>query len=340
MIYIGEGMIRENIECLEKVYLSRYAKLSSETKGRFLPEERCTIRTEFQRDRDRIIHCKSFRRLKHKTQVFITPEGDHYRTRLTHTLEVSQIARTIARALNLNEDLTEAIALGHDLGHTPFGHAGEKVLNAIKTDGFRHNEHSLRVVDVLEEGSGLNLTWETRDGILNHTKDNRPSTVEGQVVNISDRIAYINHDIDDSIRAGIIVKEDLPRESVDILGEEHGSRIHNMIVDVISNSMDSPHVKMSSEVGVATEKLRDFMFERVYMNSEAQEQGKKAMHIVEGLFEYFLEHVEELPSEYLCFIEVYGKEQVVCDYIAGMTDRYAIKMYEKLFIPRISGRVL
>lgn len=334
MIYMGEEMIRENTENLEKLHLSSYAQLSSETRGRIFPETKCTIRTEFQRDRDRIIHCKSFRRLKHKTQVFITPEGDHYRTRLTHTLEVSQIARTIARALNLNEDLTEAIALGHDLGHTPFGHAGEKVLNEIKTDGFRHNEHSLRVVDILENGSGLNLTWETRDGILNHTKEDTPHTAEGQVVNLSDRIAYINHDIDDSIRAGIITKEDLPRECVDVLGREHGIRIHNMVVDVIYNSKDSSYIEMSKEVGMATKKLRNFMFDRVYINSEAKGQEQKAMHIVENLFKYFMKNVDRLPDEYLHFVDVYGKEQVVCDYIAGMTDRYAFKAYENLLNPR------
>lgn len=326
-------MIREDIECLEERYLSDHAQFSSQTKGRTFPQDRCTIRTEFQRDRDRIIHCKSFRRLKHKTQVFIAPEGDHYRTRLTHTLEVSQVARTIARALGLNEDLTEAIALGHDIGHTPFGHAGEKILDKIKVGGFRHNEHSLRVVDILEDGNGLNLTWETRDGILNHVKARTPYTLEGQVVNISDRIAYINHDIDDAIRAGIIKPDDLPKDCVDILGETHGRRIHNMVVDVVYSSMNKSYVKMGEEVEKATEKLRIFMFDRVYMNKASKEEEKKAMHIIEGLFTYFLKHVDELPDEYLCFIDIYGEEQVVCDYIAGMTDRYAIRLYERIFVP-------
>ena len=323
-------MIREKIEELEGKYLSQYAKLSSQTRGRKAHQEKCPIRTEFQRDRDRIIHCKSFRRLKHKTQVFITPEGDHYRTRLTHTLEVAQIARTIARALNLNEDLTEAIALGHDLGHTPFGHTGEKVLNDIKSDGFRHNEQSLRVVDVLEGGEGLNLTWETRDGILNHTKENTPGTTEGQVVNLSDRVAYINHDIDDSIRAGIITAEDLPKECISILGKAHGTRIHNMVYDIIKNSTDSPIIKMSTKVGIATEKLRDFMFERVYIGNDAKGKEEEAMYIVESLFKYFKKNIDKLPKEYLRFIDIYGREQAVCDYIAGMTDRYAFMIYENL----------
>ena len=308
-------MIREDMERLEERTLSVRAQLSNNTRGRIYPQDRCSIRTEYQRDRDRIIHCKSFRRLKHKTQVFIAPEGDHYRTRLTHTLEVSQVARTIARALRLNEDLTEAIALGHDLGHTPFGHSGEKILNAIKTDGFKHNEHSLRVVDILEGEGGLNLTWETRDGILNHPKESTPCTLEGQVVNISDRIAYINHDIDDAIRAGIIDATDLPKDCIDILGDTHGRRIHNMVVDVVSSSTGKEYIQMSREVEEATEKLRSFMFDRVYMNEKSKREEKKAMHIIEQLFNYFIRHIDELPDEYLNFMS-YGVEQVVCDYVA------------------------
>ena len=246
-------MIREELERLEEMTLSPLAAKSSKSRGRRYPSEPCEIRTEFQRDRDKILHCKSFRRLKHKTQVFISPEGDHYRTRLTHTLEVSQIARTIARALRLNEDLTEAISLGHDLGHTPFGHTGERLLNKVLSNGFKHNEHSLRVVDVLEGGSGLNLTWEVRDGILNHTKSGKPATLEGQILSISDRIAYINHDIDDAIRAKIISKEDLPKDCTEVLGDTHTDRIDTMVKDVIYYSQGKDRISMSPEVGQATE---------------------------------------------------------------------------------------
>lgn len=326
-------MIREYLEELERQTLSPYAALSSKTKGRQKPLEKCPIRTEFQRDRDRILHCKSFRRLKHKTQVFIAPEGDHYRTRLTHTLEVSQIARTIARSLRLNEDLTEAIALGHDLGHTPFGHTGERLLNSITKKGFKHNVHSLRVVEVLEGGTGLNLCWEVRDGILNHTKSGKPSTLEGQVVNLSDRIAYINHDIDDAVRAHIISLDDLPESCIKLLGRTHSERIHNMIVDVIENSQDKPYVSMSPEIGSATEELRQFMFRRVYVDSVAKAEESKAMYVLEELFNYFMEHPQKLPEEYFRNIDEYGEEQVVCDYIAGMTDRYALRIFSNLFIP-------
>ncbi len=326
-------MVREDIEKLEIKLLSPYAAFSSKSRGRLKPESPCTIRTEFQRDRDRILHCKSFRRLKHKTQVFISPEGDHYRTRLTHTLEVSQIARTIARALGLNEDLTEAIALGHDLGHTPFGHTGEKVLNSISSNGFRHNEQSLRVVDVLEGGEGLNLTWEVRDGILNHTMSGKPGTLEGRVVSISDRIAYINHDIDDAIRAKVIDEADLPKSCIDVLGDTHKKRINTMVTDIIYYSMGKPEVTMSPEVGQATDLLREFMFERVYIDSKAKSEEKKAMNIVEALFDYYMKHIDSMPAEYIRQIDAYGKEQAVCDYIAGMTDRYAIRMFQDLFIP-------
>ncbi|MFU0799690.1 MAG: deoxyguanosinetriphosphate triphosphohydrolase [Xylanivirga thermophila] len=325
--------IRQHTELLEKQILSPYAALSSNSKGRQYPQEKCIIRTEFQRDRDRIIHCKSFRRLKHKTQVFIAPEGDHYRTRLTHTLEVAQIARTVSRALRLNEDLTEAIALGHDLGHTPFGHIGEKVLNGITDFGFKHNVHSLRVVEVLENGKGLNLTWETRDGILNHTKSSRPSTLEGQVVNLSDRIAYINHDIDDAIRAKLISTDDLPKDCIDILGTTHAQRINSMVTDVIVNSTGQANICMSNKIDIATEKLRKFMFEEVYLNEWARNEEKKAAYVIEELYSYFLKYADKLPSEYYCNIDFYGVQQVVCDYIAGMSDRYALNLFYETFMP-------
>ncbi len=323
-------VIRKNIEDLERKSLSAYAALSSETKGRQHPEEKCSIRTDFQRDRDRILHCKSFRRLKHKTQVFIAPEGDHFRTRLTHTLEVSQISRTIARALRLNEDLTEAIALGHDLGHTPFGHIGERTLNRITKNGFKHNLQSLRVVEVLEEGHGLNLTWEVRDGIKNHTNSGTPSTLEGQIVALSDRIAYINHDIDDAIRANIITEDRLPKTCIDILGHTHSQRINTMVEDVIRNSMNKPFVKMSAEIGEATHELRNFMFENVYMGSVSKYEEERSDYILVKLFNYFLEHSEKLPHEYSMVISRDGLEQGVCDYIAGMTDRYALNLFESL----------
>lgn len=325
--------IREQYEERERLFLAPEASFSADSRGRVLPMDDDDIRTVFQRDRDRILHCKSFRRLKHKTQVFISPEGDHYRTRLTHTLEVSQIARTIARALRLNEDLTEAIALGHDLGHTPFGHTGERLLNSLSQNGFRHNQHSLRVVEVLEGGAGLNLTWEVRDGIVNHTKSGKPHTLEGQIVNLSDRIAYINHDIDDALRARIITKADLPAACIQRLGEGQSARINAMIRDVIAASQDLTAIRMSPVIAEATENLRNFMFARVYVDSQAKSEEKKAMHILRELFEYFTAHPDELPPENREHIGEYGEEQVVCDYIAGMTDRYAMKLYERLFIP-------
>lgn len=324
-------VIRQEIEKLEEKILSPFAALSAKTKGRQYPEERCSIRTEFQRDRDRILHCKSFRRLKHKTQVFIAPEGDHYRTRLTHTLEVSQISRTIARALRLNEDLTEAIALGHDLGHTPFGHIGERVLDSISKNGFKHNLQSLRIVEVLEGGTGLNLTWEVRDGIRNHTGPQLPATLEGQIVRISDRIAYINHDIDDAIRANIISIDSLPKECIEVLGKTHRERINTMVEDVISYSMNKSYIGMSKRVGHATNQLRSFMFERVYISSVSQSEVEKANRIVKELFGYFLENIHKLPEEYSNVISQDGEEQGVCDYIAGMTDRYALSLYETLY---------
>ena len=268
--------VREITESLEKQILSKYAALSANTKGRLIEVAKCDIRTDYQRDRDRILHSKAFRRLKHKTQVFISPEGDHYRTRLTHTLEVSQIARTIARALRLNEDLTEAIALGHDLGHTPFGHAGEKVLNDIHSGGFKHNEQSLRVVDTLEDGKGLNLTYEVRDGILKHTGSLEPETIEGKIVRFSDKIAYINHDIDDALRGGILEKSSIPAECMEVLGYTHNQRINTMISDIINESMDRDSIMMSSNIREATFQLRKFMFDNVYIGSAAKVEEEKA----------------------------------------------------------------
>jgi dGTPase len=324
---------REHTEMLEREILSPYAALSSRSKGRLAPEEQCDIRTDFQRDRDRIIHSKAFRRLKHKTQVFLSPEGDHYRTRLTHTLEVSQIARTIARALRFNEDLTEAIALGHDLGHTPFGHTGEAVLNEICPKGFSHNIQSLRVVEILEkDGAGLNLTWEVRDGILNHTSRDIAATVEGRLVSLADRVGYINHDIDDAIRAGIISVEDLPLNCVDVLGDTHSRRINNMITDIIDNSADGC-INMSKPVKDAMNQLREFMFSHVYLDPVAKREEKKAQHVVKELYFYFLKHVDKLPEDMKLLLECTDISDVVCDYVAGMTDTYAIRMYKELFLP-------
>jgi len=327
-------VIRQQFEELEKTYLSPFAALSSRSRGRIRFQPSCPVRTEYQRDRDRILHSKSFRRLKHKTQVFIAPEGDHYRTRMTHTLDVSQIARTISRALRLNEDLTEAIALGHDLGHTPFGHTGEMILDKITEKGFKHNVHSLRVVEVLEEsGKGLNLTWEVRDGILNHTKSGTPSTLEGQVVSLSDRIAYINHDIDDAIRAKVISSEDIPKDCMQVLGKTHGERINKMILDTIAESLNKPVIAMSKEIFSATERLRDFMFERVYLDSLAKTEEEKAIYVIKQLYGHFFDKSDLLPDEYLNLMGQYGKEQAICDYIAGMTDRYAVRMFHTIFVP-------
>ncbi|MHB1125766.1 MAG: deoxyguanosinetriphosphate triphosphohydrolase [Bacillota bacterium] len=326
--------LREQAERIEKQILSPRACFSNESRGRRIVEELCEIRTCFQRDRDRIIHSKSFRRLKHKTQVFISPEGDHFRTRLTHTLEVAQIARTISRALQLNEDLSEAIALGHDLGHTPFGHAGEEALNLVYPEGFKHNLQSLRVVDVLEQGSGINLSYEVRDGILNHTGPGIPETLEGQIVKISDRIAYINHDIDDALRAGIIKIEDLPVNSVKILGEHHRSRINTMVIDLINSSIGSPGICMSPEVQKATDRLREFLFDRVYIGSMAKTEESKAKRLVRELYCYYQEYPDVLPAEKQSAVSEFGLERVICDYIAGMTDRYATAQYVNLFVPK------
>lgn len=315
----------------EKQAFSAYAQLSSESRGRERAELPCTIRTAYQRDRDRIIHSKAFRRLKHKTQVFIAPEGDHYRTRLTHTLEVAQIARTIARTLRLNEDLTEAIALGHDLGHTPFGHSGEKALDDVYYGGFHHNAQSLRVVEVLEKPRGLNLTWEVRDGIGNHTGTRLPATLEGQIVKIADRIAYINHDIDDALRGGIIEIDDIPAESVRILGNTHGLRINTMVRDMIATSWEQPKIAMSSQVGAAMDTLRSFLFDRVYINSAAKKEDEKAKYILKQLFAYAVNNPTEIFGSREQWYD--DAQRMACDYIAGMTDRYAIAQYQRCFIP-------
>lgn len=328
--------IREMLEAEEKECLSPYACLSSETRGRAEEEKKCDIRPDFERDRDRILHCKSFRRLKQKTQVFFSPEGDHYRTRLTHTLEVSQIARTISKALKLNEDLTEAIALGHDLGHTPFGHSGEKVLNEICPLGFEHSEQSVRVVEKLEKnGAGLNLTWETIDGIRNHQTSGSPSTLEGAVVRVSDKIAYLYHDVDDAIRAGILKETDLPRYLTDILGRSANERLDNLIHDIIVNSIGKSHVSLSDEYEVSMKALRSWMFEHVYRSdSGVKKEEKKAQEMIRLLYEYYYKQPYKMTSEYIGLLASGDrKEQVVCDYISGMTDKYAIEKFEELFVP-------
>lgn len=327
--------IREEVEKREFEYLSPFATKSAESKGRAMTEEKCSIRTDFQRDRDRIVHSKAFRRLMHKTQVFLAPEGDHYRTRLTHTIEVSQIARTIARGAGLNEDLAEAIAMGHDLGHTPFGHSGESVLAEIYPKGFRHNVQSLRVVDVLESGSkrrGMNLTQEVRDGILNHTGSTVPMTPEGQIVKVSDRIAYINHDIDDAIRSGIITVGNLPKESIEILGDTHKKRIDTLVRDMIEHSFGKPTAQLSEEKMSAMNELRTFMFKNVYHNSNVKkvEDINKVRDIVESLYNYYLENWQLLPKELLAMKDEYDIEELVKDHVAGMTDRYAINTYEEI----------
>lgn len=315
----------------EREFLSPYAMKSEDTKGREKPLEPCSLRTEFQRDRDRIIHCKSFRRLKHKTQVFLSPAGDHYRTRLTHTLEVTQIARTISRALLLNEDLTEAIGLGHDLGHTPFGHAGERVLNAL-TGHFKHNEQSLRVVDVLEnDGQGLNLTYEVRDGILNHTSKGNPCTLEGKVVSYADRIAYINHDINDAVRAGVLKESDLPKDCTEYLGHTKTERINTLVKDIVKNSFGKKEVVMSEECFFYMNKLRDFMFDNVYFTRSAEAMQQKADRMLAMLFNYFIKYPGEVPRN---VVTTDDPMVFVCDYLAGMSDIYAINVAKNLFIPQ------
>lgn len=336
--FLEEGImtIREQLEQREIEYLSPYATRSKESRGRDIVEPECDIRPVFQRDRDRILHCKAFRRLKQKTQVFLLPKGDHYRTRLTHTLEVSQNARTIAKALRLNEDLVEAIALGHDLGHTPFGHAGERALNHVCPLGFAHNEQSVRVVECIEkQGSGLNLTWEVRDGIRTHQTSGVPNTLEGKIVRLSDKVAYINHDIDDAIRGGILVEEDIPKEFRNVLGDTTRARLNTMIHDIITQSTEKPDIKMSPHIEAATINLRKFMFTHVYMNPKAKSEEQKAMQMIEKLYYYYEENLELLPEQFLVMMEKNGdsKEQIICDYIAGMTDSYAVKKFEEYFIP-------
>ena len=324
---------RRIIEERERQTLSPYAALSAETRGREYPIDSCPVRTAFVRDRDRIIHCKSFRRLKHKTQVFLSPVGDHYRTRLTHTLEVAQIARTIARGLLLNEDLTEAIAMGHDLGHTPFGHSGESVLNRIVPGGLAHNKQSLRIVEKLENGKGLNLTFEVRDGILNHKKSGHPSTLEGVVVSLADRIAYVNHDIDDAVRAGLLSNDILPKSCIEAIGATHGERINTLVLDILQTSSGKNHVEMSGEISSEFEKLRQFLFDNLYHDSAAKAEEGKAEGVIERLYYHYLKHVSELPPEFTKYIDEDGPDRIAADYIACMTDRYAVRDYTRLFVP-------
>lgn len=329
--------IREEQEKREHLILSPYASFSDQSRGRDREEEQCPMRTIYQRDRDRIIHCKAFRRLKHKTQVFLAPEGDHYRTRLTHILEVAQIARSIARALNLNEDLTEAIALGHDLGHTPFGHAGERTLNSLCPMGFAHYKQSIRVVELLEkDGKGLNLTWEVRDGIVNHRTSGNPSTLEGKAVRLSDKIAYINHDIDDGIRAGILKESDIPSEYTYVLGNSTKERLNTMISDIVVNSLGKNDIVMSEPVHKAMTDLRKFMFESLYLNPTAKSEEAKADKLITELYRYYVASTDKLPDTYKRFITEFDErpEQVVCDYIAGMSDQYSISKFQEIFVPK------
>jgi len=335
-MFNGSETIRELLEEDEKRTLSPFASLSVNSQGRDYPEETCDIRTIYQQDRDRILHSKSFRRLKHKTQVFLAPEGDHFRTRLTHTLEVSQIARTISKALHLNQDLTEAIALGHDLGHTPYGHCGENVLNRLCPDGFEHSYQSVRIVEVLERGGkGLNLSKEVRDGILNHQTAGHPSTLEGCVVRISDKIAYLYHDVDDAITAGILNEEDLPKEYTDILGHSAKDRLDKIIHDVILNSYDCNEICQKDEIAEAMYGIRKWMFNNIYSgHSVAKQEEVKAQRMIELLYRYYMENPDQMTAEYTWLISRGNTvDRVVCDYISGMTDTYANEKFEELFIP-------
>ena len=328
--------VREQLEYLEHRRLNPLAAFADQSRGRPIPEQprEGDVRTCYQRDTDRIVHSKAFRRLMHKTQVFLQPEGDHYRTRMTHTLEVARIARTITRALNLNEDLAEAVAMGHDLGHTPFGHAGEMALSEVLGRPFRHNEQSLRVVDILEkDGAGLNLTHEVRLGILGHTGEYVPETLEGQIVRKSDQIAYVNHDIDDAIRAGILCDDDIPDSITDILGHTHRERINTLVCDLIAVSVEAGRIVLSPEVDKALKDLRSFMFERVYRNPVAKSEEKKAKFMLQRLYEYYIRHPDALPEDFHPQLSFDGMERTVCDYIAGMTDNYAVDKYTELFIP-------
>lgn len=328
--------VREETEQIERKILSQYAAFSDSTMGRDRDEPQCELRTVYQRDRDRIIHCKSFRRLKHKTQVFLSPEGDHYRTRLTHTLEVAQISRTIARALRLNEDLTEAIALGHDLGHTPFGHIGEDTLSDVSGIRFEHCEQSVRVVEKIEkDGMGLNLTKEVRDGILNHRTSGNPSTLEGCIVRYSDKIAYINHDIDDAIRAGILKETDIPKEYVSILGNSTKERLNTLVKAVVDTSAGKPYVKMDPDVNIAMTGLRSFMFKNVYTNKTAKSEEKKADRMLRTLYLYYRDNTDKLPGMYVDIVNRNNEpiERAICDYISGMSDTYSINAFKKIYIP-------
>ena len=328
--------IKKYLEQQERSRLDKNAAFSDESRGRLRQEteEDDDVRTVYQRDTDRIVHCKSFRRLMHKTQVFLNPEGDHYRTRMTHTIEVSRIAGTIARALNLNEDLAEAIAMGHDLGHTPFGHAGEGALSDCIGREFRHNEQSLRVVDVLEkDGQGLNLTYEVRMGILGHTGDRIPETLEGKIVRRSDQIAYVNHDIDDAVRAGILQDTDIPKSISHVLGDHHSQRINTLVCDMIRSSREAGSIVLSPAVDNALKELRAFMFEKVYRNPLAKSQETKAQDMLKRLYEYYFNHPDALPEDFQPQLSFDGMERTVCDYIAGMTDNYAVDKYTELFIP-------
>ncbi len=328
--------IRERFAEQERNTLSPYACLTANSRGRQMPLTPSDIRTDFQRDRDRILHCQSFRRLMNKTQVFLAPMGDHYRTRMTHTLEVTQIARIIARALRLNEDLTEAAALGHDIGHTPFGHAGEFAMQKCFDPGFTHYKQSVRVVEKLEnDGRGLNLTWEVRDGIANHTGSNMASTLEGVIVKFADRIAYINHDIDDACRAGILSETDIPVEIRDVLGQGHSERINTMVSSIVRESTEQPYIQMEPEVQKATDALRGFLFERVYRNPVAKSEESKAQEMLMRLFEYFVKNPDKMPQLYRGNCEGESVERCACDFISGMTDRYAIEVYSDLYIPKV-----
>lgn len=325
--------IRERTEAWEHKTLSPYAAFADGTRGRERPEQECDTRTAYQRDRDRILHCNSFRRLMHKTQVFISPEGDHFRTRLTHTLEVSQIARTIARALLLNEDLTEAIAMGHDLGHTPFGHAGEAGLDAVSPNGYEHFLQSVRVVEYLEhDGEGLNLTYEVRNGIRCHSHGEDAETLEGRIVRFADKSAYMNHDIEDSTRAGLITEDDLPFNVKCVLGRSKSERISTLVESIITNSGDD--IKMGERELAAYKELREFMFESVYKSDAVKDEEDKASELVKRLYEYFLRYTDKLPTEYRIIAQEQGADRAICDYISGMSDRFAISLYEDLFIPR------
>ena len=328
--------IREELERQEHLRLNPLAAFSDESRGRIRPEEprEEDVRTVYQRDTDRIVHCKAFRRLMHKTQVFLQPEGDHYRTRMTHTIEVARIARTICRALGLNEDLAEAGAMGHDLGHTPFGHAGEAALSAMMKEPFRHNEQSLRVVDVLENGGeGLNLTYEVRMAILGHTGERIPETLEGQVVRRSDQIAYVNHDIDDAIRGGILTNADIPKDIARVLGHSHRERIDTLVCDMIRVSREEGRILLSPKVDTALRDLRSFMFERVYRNPVAKGEESKAKDMLRRLYEYYYAHPETIPQDFQPQLSLDGMERTVCDYIAGMTDNYAVHKYTEIFVP-------